>query len=440
MTLPFISFFFFFGLGKGILVFPRHYCGGGAFQPSPLASLVLELLGRMSGTLEVIFKEEKVPAEISEVLCKSLTANSFACLAPSAEQLETVLRDALSPELHDMLTAVTLACLKASHHRCLTNVVSLAASRSAALPAQQTALPLSSGWTETFPAKLSFDKVSKMKEKFESDYPSELLDAACMPSSRLLAIVNKQCQEKHFTYIAWKHRISEEKLEDMQGQRPKKVARFEDYIFDEVPTRDIPESGISQMFLAHLLDLVAFAFCLLEAAHLAAFRAYNKLFLRLAFLRPAPESGLRVPNVHEMQIADKEAWKCICDLVNTGWSMDDALHEIVQVRCILHTYLQPRPAVVKPKPPPRIPFVQQHQEAKGGKGKKGKGKGTGKLKDGPKWCTDFFENGVKKQICKKWNLRSGCKLDDCAFVHGCCVDVNGRPCGKDHPAYMHKAS
>ena len=99
LTLPFVLDFRF---GEGNTCFSSPLLQGEPFS-LPFASLVLEHLGRMSGALEVIFKEEKVPAEISEVLCKSLTANSFACLAPSAEQLETVLRDALGPELHDML-------------------------------------------------------------------------------------------------------------------------------------------------------------------------------------------------------------------------------------------------------------------------------------------------------------------------------------------------
>ena len=153
-----------------------------------------------------------------------------------------------------------------------------------------------------------------------------------MPSARLLAACSKQVQDKQFAYIPWKFRLSEGKLDEISSSRPKKVARLEDYIFDDIPSREISDSGVSQMFLSHLLDLLAFAFCLVEVAHLSSFRAYSKLFIKLAFNRPPAESGLRAPNVSEMQAADKEAWKCICELANKGWSMDDALHEIVQVR------------------------------------------------------------------------------------------------------------
>ncbi|CAE7505649.1 unnamed protein product, partial [Symbiodinium microadriaticum] len=289
----------------------------------------------MTATLADIFKEEKVHPDLAAELSKVLTIHSFACIASSADHLEECIKEAVATTLHPLLTPVCIACLKASYHRCLTNLVAPGA-----------------------------------------DYPSEILDASTMPSSRLLASVNKQCQDKHYTYVAWKHRISEEKLEDMHSSRPRKVARFDDFIFDEVPSREIPESGISQMFLLHLLDLVAFAFCLLEAAHLSSFRAYSKLFLKLAFQKQVADSG-----------------------------------------------------------PPSLPD-------RNGKGRDNKGKGKGKFKtknDGPKWCISFMEAGVQKQMCKRWNLRSGCKLEDCTFVHGCAVDVNGKPCGKNHPAYLHKS-
>ncbi|CAE7365802.1 unnamed protein product, partial [Symbiodinium microadriaticum] len=285
----------------------------------------------MSTTLSDIFKEEKVPSDLAAELSKILTIHSFACIASSADQIEESVKEAVPGALHSLMTPVCIACLKAAYHRCLTHLVSVGSSPSTSTPVPASSLASSSTWNETFPAKLGHDKVSTLKTKFEADYPSEILDHSTMPSSRLLASVNKQCQEKHYSYVAWKHRISEEKLDEMHSNRPRKIARFDDFIFDEVPFREIPESGISQMFLLHLLDLLAFAFCLLEAAHLSSFRSYSKLFLKLAFQKQAGDSGLRPPNVHEMQLADKEAWRCICDLANSGWSLDDALHEVVQV-------------------------------------------------------------------------------------------------------------
>ena len=395
-------------------------------------------------TLAQIFKEEKVPDVVAQQLCSQLTINSFACICTGPDDLLEALKDALDAAAFAQVTPVVLACSKVSYHRCISTVVSSSSQPQSGGPLLSAPPGASSSWVEPFPAKLSIEKVSAMKSTFEDSYPSEILDSSSMPSSRLLAACNKQVQDKHYSYIAWRFRLSEEKLDEIQASRPRKIARLDDCIFDEVPSRDISDSGVSQMFLAHLLDLLAFAFCMLEVGHLASFRAYSKLFIKLAFQKPPADSGLRCPNVTEMQSADKEAWKSICDLTNKGWSMDDALHEIVQVRCILQTHLQPRVFVHKPKKPPggsgHPPSIDRpHPKGKGGKGK---GRG-GKSKDkgdasGPKWMVTFYDNGQQKQMCKRWNLRSGCKLDDCSFIHGCAVDVGGRPCGKDHPAYMHK--
>ena len=201
-------------------------------------------------------------------------------------------------------------------------------------------------------------------------------------------------------------------------------------MYDEVPSRDIPDNGISQMLLYSLLDLTAIAFTMLEAAHLASFRAYNRLFVKLAFRRHTAESGLRGPSVADMQAADKEAWRVIGDLTSKGWSLDDALHEVVEVRCLLHSELQARAA--PPKPPKFQPS---------GGGRKGGGKGKGSKAGTPKfitWITSFVDASNKKlELCKQFNLRSGCSRRDCKFLHKCCVNKDSKPCMGDHPAYKH---
>ena len=50
--------------------------------------------------LAFIFKEEKVPSEIADPLAAALTVHSFACLAPSASELEDVVKGALDASLH----------------------------------------------------------------------------------------------------------------------------------------------------------------------------------------------------------------------------------------------------------------------------------------------------------------------------------------------------
>ena len=217
-------------------------------------------------TLAQIFKEEKVPDAVAQQLCSQLTINSFACICAGPDDLLEALKDALDAAAFAQVTPVVLACSKASYHRCISTVVSSSSQPQSGGPLLSAPPGTSSSWVEPFPAKLSIEKVSAMKSTFEDSYPSEIVDSSSMPSSRLLAACNKQVQEKHYSYIAWRFRLSEEKLDEIQASRPRKIARLDDCIFDEVPSRDISDSGVSQMFLAHLLDLLAFDFACWRSA------------------------------------------------------------------------------------------------------------------------------------------------------------------------------
>ena len=303
-----------------------------------------------------------------------------------------------------MLTPFVLANMKAAWSAALATF----ASGSSGQPSSATALDASksasdvASWSDTFPPKLSTAFTKQIITRFESAYPGDILDDSNTPSSRLLALCNKYLSDKSFKYIPWHLRLSDKTQEELSLHRPRKVPRLEDLLWDDVPSRDIPSNGISQMFLFHLLELVSIAYATLEAAHLSSFRKYNKLFMSLAFRRHQSDAGLRNPTVIELQQADRAAWKTISDLCVRGWSLDDALHEVVEVRCILHSELQPRPA-----PPKAV------RGAKGrGKGKKGKNA----LPSGnqQQWITSFTDAGGKKlELCKSWNLRSGCNRKDC---------------------------
>ena len=324
-----------------------------------------------------------------------------------------------------------LAGLKAAWAQALKTCASqgppIALASTGASPSEAATI---SSWSDAFPAKLSATFTKDIRLRFESSYPGELLDDSSMPSSRLLALAHRYKTDCTYKFIPWKLRLSERAQEELTALRPRKVPKLEDLMYDEVPSRDIPDNGISQMLLYSLLDLTAIAFTMLEAAHLASFRAYNRLFVKLAFRRHAADSGLRGPSVADMQAADKEAWRVIGDLTSKGWSLDDALHEVVEVRCLFHSELQARAA--PPKPP-------KFQPSTGGR--KGGGKGKGSKAGTPKfitWITSFVDASNKKlELCKQFNLRSGCSRRDCKFLHKCCVNKDSKPCMGDHPAYKH---
>ena len=128
-----------------------------------------------------------------------------------------------------------------------------------------------------------------------------------------------------------------------------------------------------------------------------------------------------------MQAADREVWRVIGDLTSKGWSLDDALREVVEVRCLLHSELQSRAA------PPKLPKGQP-----GAGGRKGNGRGKTGTNKFITWITSFVDASHKKhELCKQFNLRSGCSRKDCKFLHKCCINKDSKPCMGDHPAYKH---
>ena len=382
-------------------------------------------------SLGAILVAEKVPEILVLEISKALTLKSFAMLVDKPCDLEAALRSGLPAVASECVTPFVLAGLKAAWAQALKACASQGQPPAlGSTGASSSEAATISSWSDAFPAKLSATFTKKIRLRFESAYPGEILDDGTIPSSRLLALAHKYMTDGTFKFIPWKLRLSERSQEELTALRPRKIPKLEDLMFDEVPSREIPDGGISQMLLYSLLELAAIAFTMLEAAHLASFRAYNRLFLKLAFRRHTPNSGLRGPSVAEMQAADKEVWRVIGDLTSKGWSLDDALHEVVEVRCVLHSELQSRAA--PPKPPKWTP---------GGGGKKGNGKGKGAKPGATKfitWITSFVDASNKKiELCKQFNLRSGCSRKDCKFVHKCCVNKDSKPCMGDHPAYKH---
>ena len=51
--------------------------------------------------------------------------------------------------------------------------------------------------------------------------------------------------------------------------------------------------------------------------------------------------------MEELQAADRQVWYEVNALFQKGWTLDDALHEVCNVRCLLPLLLQPRPALPK---------------------------------------------------------------------------------------------
>ena len=130
----------------------------------------------------------------------------------------------------------------------------------------------------------------------------------------------------------------------------------------------------------------------------------------------------------EAQAADKRCWELISDLVNQhSWKLDDALHELSEVRSDMSSLLAPRPFINKKLLEkqdtwrPRLTGL-----TRGGKGAGKGGKGRGNQHDKP----DRMERGGKGgQGQRKVNLLR-------PRASGCAVPkADGTACGGNHPAF-----
>ena len=90
--------------------------------------------------------------------------------------------------------------------------------------------------------------------------------------------------------------------------------------------------------------------------------------------------GLRGPSLAEAEAADAECCRQLSALMARGHSLDQALHEVVEVRNSLHMWLQPRPrfAPLKPSNQGKGGAAAPYGQAPWKQHKKGSGKGKGK--------------------------------------------------------------
>ncbi|OLP75568.1 hypothetical protein AK812_SmicGene44615 [Symbiodinium microadriaticum] len=287
-----------------------------------------------------------------------------------------------------------------------------------------------SSWQESWPAKLSAERTSELRKRFEDDYPTELLDSDSFPSSRLLALTSKMVADKEIRWLPWKFRLSAKAQDDNLLIRPKKLPRLSelsDLLLDEAPSRDIHDGPASFNLINQLLTLATNSIALCRGV--GSLKLYQKKFLKLCFTKYESASNLRGPTSLEAQAADKRAWELIGELVNIhAWKLDDALHEVTQVRADLSTLLAPRAHIPKHLFQLKEPW-RNRQDGKGnrphlrgnGKGLKGKHDSSshaedapperaargGKGKKGPtssagKWLSTLFMEGKQQTLCMRY--------------------------------------
>ena len=394
--------------------------------------------------LESALAKEGLAAEVIKVATEGgWTASAFKHVVETQAEVEGAIPEIFPGQI---LSRLQIAQIKAAWAGMQTS------SSSSALPAPVNADPTLETWVESFAPKIASTKLSEMKRQFLANYPSEVLNPSTLPSLRLISLAAHQEARSEYKWIAWKHRMTEEKASELLIARPHKQPKLEmlglsSLLLDDPPTIEVTDANMGISGIQRILAVHDVALAMVGSAHLARLKAYSCKFVQLVSQRFDPTSGLRAPTILEAQQADCRIWQSIHSLVSEkAWSLNDALHEFTEIRGELSTLLQARPKAL---------FIPRGPDLKG-KGKQvgqwkglGKGQGRGKEKGGkPKgapgrhitFVKEIQVGSEKKGLCVQWQIGRCTRGGSCPFVHACAYPKqDGSACGsKSHTASQHE--
>ena len=367
------------------------------------------------------------------------------CSDEHAELWETL--GVSDPQHSPAMARLRRALHKAKH---LTEA-SDSAPASSASAAPSTAQLQPNAWAEHAPPRLDSASIAQLVKDFQQNYPGEHLDADAMPSVRLLSIVHRWFVPGNaISWVPWQLRLSEKQYQEIIESRTTKTLRTEaaflsTALFDDTPEMPVDHLRLSPAWLGRIQTVFRNAIALCKGAHLQRLKAYDKKILDFATQAPS-DASLRTVSTSELVSADRKLWKEISTLYASGWTLDDALHELTTVRSDVGNLLQLR---ARPPPPPvrppRDPNAPLRGKGKTGKGKTGKGNAPPLKRKTPGTPAppdnaplDLVKSHGNKTFCIRWN-KGACTNKQCKYLHACAYRLpNGEPCGKNHPACKHR--
>ena len=409
--------------------------------------------------LKQLLSSLQVPEELVNALQRAGidTVPDFAFAYATAQELDVFCSEehaelwdtmGVSDPLHSPAMARLRRALHKAKH--LTEAADSAPSASTN-NATSTAQLQPNVWAEHAPPRLDSASIAQLVKDFQQNYPGEHLDGDAMPSVRLLSIVHRWFVPGNaISWIPWQLRLSEKQYQEIIESRTSKTLRTEaaflsTALFDDTPEMPVAHLRLSPAWLGRIQTVFRNAIALCKGAHLQRLKAYDKKVLDLATQAPADPS-LRTVSTSELVSADRKLWKEISSLHSSGWTLDDALHEMTTVRSDVGNLLQLR---ARPPPPPlrppRDPNAPLRGKGKTGKGNTGKGnapplkrKTPGAPGGSDTAQLDLVKAHGNKTFCIRFN-KGACANKQCKYLHACALRMpNGEPCGKNHPACKHR--
>ena len=263
-------------------------------------------------------------------------------------------------------------------------------------------------WAEHLPPKLTPEVAQDLLDKFQKNYPGELLGPDSMPSIRLLSMVYEMTKSKHFKWIPWQLRLTARQYQEAVEARFHKAARAETQLlahafFDATPEINVEGRALTASWLRRIQQVFRNALALCQAVHLLNAKALDQQIANMCLIQPDPALSHRTVATSEVLRADRQIWGTIIDLLQRKWSMDDAFHELTHGRMETHSLLMLRPKTSR-QPLAAQPAKNPARPAKRPARKKGKGKGKGKTRNN--WAASHQE------------FAHVCAVKGCQLAHG----------------------
>ena len=200
----------------------------------------------MDSKLEDVLQTAGVdPAMANQLVADGWTLSTFACCALDMQDFDKSIDEMMAGR--QALTLLERSQLRAAFKACATHASKETKAPSGDAPSSANQAASTSSWSESFAPKLDNQVIQQLKQQFLKNYPSEILDGATMPSTRLLSLVYHQIQKNHWAWIPWKFRMSVEKSEDLQSQRSSKQPKLEGLALHSLLLDEPPRAGGLQL-------------------------------------------------------------------------------------------------------------------------------------------------------------------------------------------------
>ncbi|CAL1148324.1 unnamed protein product [Cladocopium goreaui] len=205
--------------------------------------------------LEDVLTKSGVDSNLTNsLMMEGWTSQTFRVAAADAQGFEEVLQEWSTSH---PLSTLQKACLRTAFQ----SLQPQQGTSSSAFPTPAVNPPSSAGsWAEAFPPKLEHAVLVAMKQKFMSNYPSELIHADVFPSTRLVSLVHDQLTKKVWKWVPWKFRISLTKSEEISSNRAQKMPKLDHLglhalLFDDPPSLEVSNNAMGVNSIHSMLEV-----------------------------------------------------------------------------------------------------------------------------------------------------------------------------------------